>query len=497
MDKLNEGWDVLNLFDIVRLYETRDGKNGIPGKTTMKEAQLIGRGARYCPFAVEDEQDKYTRKYDHDLDNPLRVCEELFYHCWNEPRYISELHTALREIGLDLDNIVERTYRLKESFKSDDLYKTGILFVNDREVVDRRQVHDLPQAVRDRVYTVRIATGRGGEDVIFDDDYDGSVSTGDVYTYHTTFSKIAEINNSIVRKAMCKYDVYKFNILKQYFPNLKSTNEFICDAAYLGDIKIDLVSKYEAPSPTLLLRACTNVLGKIADYITGIEETYIGTKTFSPVKISDVFKNKKCNYTDPHAGGVGISQNDASVPVDWKIDLSNEDWFVFEDNYGTSEEKAFVAYFKSYAKKLKEEYDKVYLLRNERQFHIYSFDDGGRFEPDYVLFLHKDKEEGFEQLQVFIEPKGTHLLENDAWKERFLVYMKMTNAAVPVKILKDDNDYFIWGFHFYNQDKRMKEFTHDFNSLIGGRGTSIKAITAYAETLGQLMKEKSDKVQSE
>ena len=38
VDKLNEGWDVLNLFDIVRLYETRDGKNGIPGKTTMKEA---------------------------------------------------------------------------------------------------------------------------------------------------------------------------------------------------------------------------------------------------------------------------------------------------------------------------------------------------------------------------------------------------------------------------------------------------------------------------
>ncbi|RZK25592.1 MAG: DEAD/DEAH box helicase, partial [Flavobacterium sp.] len=28
VQKLNEGWDVLNLFDIVRLYETRDGKDG-------------------------------------------------------------------------------------------------------------------------------------------------------------------------------------------------------------------------------------------------------------------------------------------------------------------------------------------------------------------------------------------------------------------------------------------------------------------------------------
>jgi len=44
VDKLNEGWDVLNLFDIVRLYDTRDGKDNKVGKTTMAEAQLIGRG---------------------------------------------------------------------------------------------------------------------------------------------------------------------------------------------------------------------------------------------------------------------------------------------------------------------------------------------------------------------------------------------------------------------------------------------------------------------
>ena len=481
VDKLNEGWDVLNLFDIVRLYETRDGKNGIPGKTTMKEAQLIGRGARYCPFSVDAEQDKYTRKYDYDLDNPLRVCEVLFYHCWNEPRYISELHTALREIGLDLDNVVERTYKLKDSFKNDDLYKSGLLFVNDREVVDRKQVHELPQPVRDKIYTVRIATGRGGEDVIFDDDYDGSVNSGKIYTYQTTISQISAINNAIVKKAMCKYNVYRFDILSQFFPNLQSTNEFINDAAYLGEIKIELVSKYEKPSPELMLKACIIVLGKIADYITGIEETYIGTKTFKPVKINEIFRNKKCNYTDPHAGGIGISQNDSSVPIDWKIDLSTEDWFVFEDNYGTSEEKAFVAFFKSYIEKLNEEYDKVYLIRNERQFHIYSFKDGGRFEPDYVLFLHKNKAEGYEQLQVFIEPKGTHLLENDAWKEKFL--LSIGSSAEPVKVFKDTNDYFIWGFHFFNQDQRMMDINLDFDSLLGGKDTTIKRLQGYYEQI--------------
>ena len=55
VQKLNEGWDVLNLFDIVRCYEARDsGKNRI-GRTTISEAQLIGRGARYFSFCFTRE----------------------------------------------------------------------------------------------------------------------------------------------------------------------------------------------------------------------------------------------------------------------------------------------------------------------------------------------------------------------------------------------------------------------------------------------------------
>ena len=143
------------------------------------------------------------------------------------------------------------------------------------------------------------------------------------------------------------------------------------------------------------------VLGKIAGSISGIEETYSGTKEFRAQKVHDVFRNKTVNYTDPHDGGVGVSQNDPSVRSDWKMDLSVEDWFVYTDNYGTSEEKAFVAYFRGYVDDLKKIYSRIYLVRNEREFHIYSFDDGERFEPDYVLFLQKDKADGFEQLQIF------------------------------------------------------------------------------------------------
>ena len=40
--------------------------------------------------------------------------------------------------------------------------------------------------------------------------------------------------------------------------------------------------------------------------------------------------------------------------------------------------------------------------------------------PDYLLFLHLPKQDGYEQLQIFIEPKGSHLVDKDSWKEDFL-----------------------------------------------------------------------------
>lgn len=460
--KLDEGWDVLNLFDIVRLYETRQSGGKKISPATVSEAQLIGRGARYCPFRIDDEQEKYKRKYDKDIENQLRICEELYYHCQNDSRYIAELNSALREIGADIENVVVRDYILKKDFKEDAFYKTGFVFTNKRLVKNRENVNELIPSARERVYTVRLATGSSGEDVVFNVNAH-SESNIDVFTYKTTFKKIADINYSIVQKALCQYPIFKFNILKSYFPNLESTKEFIESEKYLGAIKIEITSKYDTPKPPILFLACKNVLEKIANCVSKIEETYEGTKEFKAEYIHDVFKNKKCNYTVVHDGGIGYSQNDSSVPAAWKIDLSREDWYVFEDNFGTQEEKAFVAYFKDYVPQLRKKYDKVYLIRNERQLHIYSFEAGERFEPDYILFLHSKKQEGYEQLQIFIEPKGSHLIENDKWKENFLLELK--SKAVPVTTFVDDNKYKIWGFHFFNKEVRMQEFNADMETI--------------------------------
>lgn len=461
--KLDEGWDVLNLFDIVRLYETRQGGKKVSA-ATVSEAQLIGRGARYCPFKIQDEQPKFQRKYDKDVDNELRICEELYYHCQNDSRYIFELHQALREIGIDPDKTVTRHYVLKDDFKQDDLYKTGIVFMNDRVVKSRADVTGLLPSVRDKIYTVMIATGQSGEDIILDDGQGTSTdSKAKTKLFSTTIGDIANINYAIVNKAFARLPVYKFNTLKSRFPNLKSTREFITSADYLGNIKIEIRSKYEEPPIAVLRTAVVSVITKIATSISTIEEEYEGTKEFCAVNIRDVFKNKTVNYTDIKDGGLGVSQNDTTVPADIRIDLKDEEWFTFTDNFGTSEEKAFVSYIHDYVDELKTIYSKVYLMRNERQMHIYSFDGGERFEPDYILFLQKDKPDGFEQLQVFIEPKGTHLVENDKWKEDFLLQLK--DKAVPIKTFADDNNYHIWGFHFFNRDVRESKFNADFETL--------------------------------
>ncbi|NLO97920.1 MAG: DEAD/DEAH box helicase family protein, partial [Peptococcaceae bacterium] len=464
--KLDEGWDVLNLFDIVRLYETRDGKNGKPGKTTVAEAQLIGRGARYCPFAVDESQDKYKRKYDHDLDNPLRVCEELYYHCQNDSKYISELTVALVELGIMANNVVERQYVFKKDFTNSDFYKNGLVFFNKRIVKSRKDVFGLPQHIREKEYPVTVHTGRTAVDTLLENKH----IEVDIKTYikRISFGEIAKLNYSLVHKALRKYDVFKFNALKRYFPNLRSTRQFICDPDYLGQVRIAIQSKLQEPDMRIYYQACVQALDKIAGLISSIEVEYEGTKEFESRYFHEIFKDKqRVYYADPQGDGPGVPQSDPSVSASLRLDLSKEEWYVFNDNFGTSQEKAFVKYFKSFVETLQDKYDKVYLVRNERRLKIYSFADGKRFEPDYLLFLQKKKTEGYEQIQIFIEPKGTQLLSDEQWKEDLL--LSLEREAIPVTPLADNNQYKIWGFHFFNPEHRQKEFFADMNRLLLGK----------------------------
>lgn len=96
---------------------------------------------------------------------------------------------------------------------------------------------------------------------------------------------------------------------------------------------------------------------------------------------------------------------------------------------------------------LKELYDDVYLVRNEKHVQIYNFYDGRAFEPDFILFLSKKEQDIKIQYQVFIELKGEHLIQADKWKEDFLIELKKEHK---IELLWKNKQYNIWGMPFYN-----------------------------------------------
>ena len=69
---------------------------------------------------------------------------------------------------------------------------------------------------------------------------------------------------------------------------------------------------------------------------------------------------------------------------------------------------------------LRDRYTDVYLLRNQKLFQLYRFADGRPFEPDFVLFLTEKATGKTLNYQLFIEPKGQHLIKHDDWKEGLL-----------------------------------------------------------------------------
>lgn len=466
VDMLNEGWDVLNLYDIVRLYETRQGgKAGKPGAYTIKEAQLIGRGARYFPFLLNndsvdwDQGDKFVRKYDNDLDSPNRLLETLLYHSKQDSKYITELRVALRETGLLPPTATEVTYEVKPSFKQTDFYHQAKVFTNSREEVTREEVTQLDNRVKSAIYQLDVRHAPSRLVNLFGDDnheHNGLRSTKVIRC------RIKEMPLNVVLGTLARYDALSFAALKHYFPHLESTREFVTSADYLGETEIIFQSDTEKLTATYMQAGLDEVYRAVASHLATIKVTYRGTRQFEAKQLSEVLRDKRLQIAKPVEGGIGTSQNNDPEGIQ-HVDLKNADWYVYNDNYGTSEEKAFVKYFSTVVDDLKRRYDEVYLVRNERlaPLAIYSFTTGERFEPDYLLFLRK-KDQAYKQQQIYVEPKGTHLLETDRWKEEFLLAVEQN--AIPHKVYVDNTDYRIIGLPFYNEENRMHEFQEAFKS---------------------------------
>lgn len=459
VDKLNEGWDVLNLFDIVRLYTTRDGKGGKPGKTTMAEAQLIGRGARYCPFSLNGE-DRFIRKFDLDIANELRILEELYYHSLQDSRYIGELHNALVETGITASRKVECGLIIKEGFKATDFWKYGQIFVNERRDNSNADIFGLEDAHIGKLFKYRLRTKSIQSINAMDDIVE---ETGGFETKDKKI-RLISLGHYVIRKAIAKSSFYQFNNLKHFFPHLKSIKDFIESEKYLKDIEVEITGKENQIDNLLAiqkLEIAVETLNAIKVDIQSNNYEFVGTKEFKPQKVSTLFKDKVLNITmgEEQERGIGMRE---TTNADLKLDLRDKDWYIHEENYGTDQEKLLVRFINNCISELQEKYEEVYLLRNEKDFYLYSFEGGRKFEPDFVLFLREKKETELITYQMFIEPKGTHLFEVDSWKEEFLKTIEI-EAKIDVKF--ENRDFKLFGLPFFNKPDKDSEFTPEFKRI--------------------------------
>jgi type III restriction enzyme len=454
---LDEGWDVLNLFDIVRLYDTRDGKwtrdgKYIPGNTTIAERQLIGRGARYYPFKLNEEDDPFTRKFDNQPENELKIIEELYYHSKHNPRYIQELTTALKEYGIMPYEEKEIILKVKPTIKETDFWNRGFLFVNKRVEADRSGIKTIDDIGIDKTYKYNLPTGFVKEDVILKE---GGTNSKPLETTTKTF-RLGDFGDTILRKAMAKLDFYKFNNLKKYFPSLTSSNEFVNS---LKDITVDITSsreKLDNLTPEDKLKVCLNVLMQLEKEILNEYVEYKGTEIFIPIEIKNIVRDKKLkiNVGDYGDQEYGVPMSNPKHP-EYSLNLKEREWYVYDENYGTSEEKSFVKFIDGIIEELKKEYSEVYLLRNANLFKINRFSDGKAMEPDFVLFLKKEDSDKFEQYQLFIEPKGEHLIKTDQWKEDFLKEIENKyKINIEQRLFGKNKKYKLIGFPFYNEGRK-------------------------------------------
>lgn len=458
--RLTEGWDVLNLFDIVRLYEGRhegydkNTKERKTGDSTISEIQLIGRGVRYFPFKYQDKE-RNKRKFDNELGNPMRALEEFDFHCFddNGGHFIDELKRELKRKGFIKDNRTKKKFDIKQSFKDSEFYKTVKIFLNHQIENNNKRKNNLGDIKKNFIfeYCSKIFSIKE-EQVELGKTEDTTLLKTRESEKKTLPVKLSEFDKNIIYKALniqSKKDnsLYRFNHLKKEF-EVESINDLV-EENILGNLKLNIITLSSVKGLNDIdqnekLDVLLNFFEKLEIELRAVSNPYLGTE-FKGVKFSEVFG-------EPKEKAVEI--NDESKRIE--SELIEEDWYVLNGFNGTSEERGLVNFLKDKIGNLKSKYEEIYLLRNEEVYKIYDFEKGRGFQPDFLLFLKHNKHKLY--YQVFIEPKGSQFTDKsgefteskEAWKEEFL--NEITKRYSSDEILKIENkNYKLIGLPLFNE----------------------------------------------
>lgn len=430
--KLSEGWDVLNLYDIVRI-----GEQPVTSKQTNSEAQLIGRGARYNPFVYEDAT-SFTRRFDHSTPE-LQILESLHYHTINDKKYIDNLTKSFEAMQLQVEDDKDfdiLTTTVKKSFKKSDVYQYGKLYYNDVEDVPESEYNGLakygvPVA---ELPTVNIETATL-EATAFD--------TQNVAGMNET--RLVKIDDALVKKAMARNPFFRFNTMKKYMPTLNSISEFMYDAQWLGQLK-EIQATVSTGSDTVLSRETQLLV--VEKYLAYIQRMLImnykrqrGTNKFIGLPIKEVVQD--------YQKRVPVNYSNASVhELIQTYDYKKAPWFVYNEAIVDKLERSLIELIQGYVEELQNKYKDVYFIRSDERntkLKLHEFADNvshyAGFLPDFVLYLANESY----IYQIYIEPKGTQLLDQDQWKENLLTSI----SPESVDIIGENGQVKLYGVKFY------------------------------------------------
>ncbi len=393
VDKLNEGWDVLNLFDIVRL------KNKANQKDTIKDAQLIGRGARYFPFSYKDFKPNriefYQRKFD--LSNPLSALERLDYHAIYDSEFIAKLKEKLQEIGLGLIEKekekttipLKPTKRFKCYYASNKREKNKNLFNKDYSGPVEAKLTSL--------HVPLFGSGVREKKVDFKEEYKDDKT----YFIPHKLDKIP-INYFLKALNLKKLD---FKRLKKAFKKHAFNNKVEFIEKYIFPLKTNFHKNQKFDSNETLLKLVAYIIANLKDTLFKEQDKY----DVSELELKEFETHNK-----------SLSAKE--------LEKDTYEWLLFKDmrKLDSETERKFLDFINDHKEVLDKKFKEWCVLRNDHFAELKVFCNiknspfyAQGFEPDFILFAqtHEDEFLGF---TCYMEVKGEHLEHFNAWKEEFL-----------------------------------------------------------------------------
>ncbi|MDL2063529.1 DEAD/DEAH box helicase family protein [Lactiplantibacillus paraplantarum] len=443
--KLSEGWDVLNLYDIVRI-----GEKNIKPNDTNAEAQLIGRGARYNPFIYKGEK-SYTRRFD-DRKPEIQLLERLYYHTINNPQYLENLRKSLDAINLPVNEDTKyKIYpaKVKNSFKQTNTYKHGNVYINKVEVVpedhyDSIQKYGFDSDTTEPIDMISATTER-------------KIDTGADKENRSSFPIVNAVvfNNpedkTLIRTAVSFNPFYRFESLKKQCPTLTSVREFLTSNNWLGHAVVRVrVANGHHLTPQERLTAVEKYLLRVQNVLVNNFQRSKGTNQFEKVAVNEVIRD--------YDKRVGDSFNDPKADIIGRHEMKGKDWYAYDYAIVDQLEMDFINRISGEIPNFQKKYDQIYLLRIDERNTDFKLHDFGesvyRYEgymPDFIMYLRNEDY----IYQIYMEPKGPAFVEKDRWKEELLERIDPNN----IMILEDNNDIKLFGVKFYVEVKG-KQDTH-------------------------------------